>query len=159
MSAPGDTWERRQQLDHRQPGNYEGQRGPAPRQESSLVGESEAGIRFGFRGSLAASASLAFPGASGSSGSSGSSGGSGGSGSLAFPGRSAVSGSPAAPMIMVAVTRLSLLSGVAHGNTETRDASPSSGHRATGLAAQVTRWLNDDRATATNQQDGIGEGR
>jgi hypothetical protein len=120
MSAPGDTREGRQQLDHGQPGNYEGQRGPAPRQEGSLVGEGEAGIRFGFRGSPASSGGLAFPGTSGTSG------GSAASGSLAFPGRSAVSSSPAAPMIMVAVTRLSLLSDVAHGNTETRDASPSS---------------------------------
>jgi hypothetical protein len=83
MSAPGDTREGWQQLDHRQPGNYESQRGPAPRQEGPLVGEGEAGIRFGIPGSLRGSplGSLAAPGASGGS----------------------------APMIFMAVTRLSLL--------------------------------------------------
>src|SRR6266851_3841356 len=86
MSAPGDTREGWQQLDHRQPGNYEGQRGPTPRQEGPLVGEGEAGIRFGIPVSLRGSPP----------------------GSLAAPGASA-------PMILMAVTRLSLLHGVAHG--------------------------------------------
>src|ERR1700680_4310757 len=107
MSAPGDTREGRQQLDDRQPGNYEGQRGPAPRQEGPLVGEGEAGIRFGFPDGLDAPSSFAASSFAASS----------------FAASSFAALGSFAPMILIAVTRLRLLSGVAHGNTEPRDTS------------------------------------
>src|SRR5580692_9554723 len=47
VPAPRDAGERRQQLDHAQPGHYQRERGPAPGQEGALVGEGPAWVGFG----------------------------------------------------------------------------------------------------------------
>ena len=47
MPAPGDTRERRQQLDHAETRHHQREGRAAPGQERALVGEGEPGIGFG----------------------------------------------------------------------------------------------------------------
>src|SRR5580698_21753 len=47
VPTPRDAGERRQQLDHAQPGHHKRKRRPAPGQEGALVGEGPAGVGFG----------------------------------------------------------------------------------------------------------------